>query len=102
MIYVKYDGWIQSQGDFDFCNRLNEQPMAEWNGTVGPYHKVLNQIIQERLENMPQNAQKLQIDEKAKQAIEEIIRRGNDAKVRAKGGGVIVSEVKETIKYRPQ
>ena len=45
---------------------------------------------------------KPQLDEKAKQAIEEIIRRGKDAKVRVKGDGIIVSEIKETIKYSTQ
>ena len=35
-------------------------------------------------------------------AIKDILSRGNDAKVRRKGDGYIVSEVKETIKYRAQ
>ena len=33
------------------------------------------------------------------QAIEAIIRRGNDAEIRRKGDGYIVLEVKKTIKY---
>ncbi len=41
------------------------------------------------------------MDEKAIKAIEDIIRRGNDAKVRRKGNGYVVVEVKETIKYSP-
>lgn len=32
-------------------------------------------------------------------AIEDIIRRGNDAEIRRKGDGYIVLEVKKTIKY---
>lgn len=34
-------------------------------------------------------------------AIEDIIKRGNDAKVRRKGDKYVVIEVKETIKYSP-
>lgn len=34
-------------------------------------------------------------------AIEAIIKRGNDAKVRRKGDKYVVIEVKETIKYSP-
>lgn len=39
------------------------------------------------------------MDEKLMQAIEAIIRRGNDAEIRRKGDGYIVLEVKKTIKY---
>ncbi len=39
------------------------------------------------------------MDEKTIQAIEAILKRGNDAEVRNKGGGVIVLEVKKTIKH---
>ena len=39
------------------------------------------------------------MDEKTIQTIEAIIKRGNDAEVRKKGDGVIVLEVKKTIKY---
>lgn len=41
------------------------------------------------------------LDKKTIEAIEAIIKRGNDAKVRRKGGGYTVIEVKETIKYSP-
>lgn len=41
------------------------------------------------------------MDEKTIQAIEAILRRGNDAKVRRKGGGYVVVEIKETIKLSP-
>ncbi len=41
------------------------------------------------------------MDEKTINAIKAIINRGNDAKVRRKGNGYIVVEVKETIKYSP-
>lgn len=41
------------------------------------------------------------MDEKTIKAIEDIVKRGNDAKVRRKGGGYVIVEVKETIKYRP-
>ena len=34
-------------------------------------------------------------------AIEAIIKRGNDVEIRRKGGGVVVLEVKKTIKYSP-
>lgn len=37
--------------------------------------------------------------EKIMKAIEEILKRGNDAVVRRKGDGVIVLEEKRTIKY---
>ena len=39
------------------------------------------------------------MDEKIIRAIEAILRRGNDAEVRKKGDGVIVLEVKKTIKH---
>lgn len=39
------------------------------------------------------------MDDKLMQAIEDIIRRGNDAEIRRKGDGYIVLEVKKTIKY---
>ena len=39
------------------------------------------------------------MDDKLMQAIEAIIRRGNDAEIRRKGDGYIVIEVKKTIKY---
>lgn len=42
------------------------------------------------------------LDEKAKQAIEAIIQRGNDAEIRKKGDGYIVLEVKKTIAYSAQ
>ena len=41
------------------------------------------------------------MDEKTIKTIEDILKRGNDAKVRRKGGGYVVVEVKETIKYSP-
>lgn len=43
----------------------------------------------------------LKMDQKTIQAIEAILKRGNDAKVRRKGGGYVVVEVKETVKYSP-
>ena len=39
------------------------------------------------------------MDAKTIKAIEDIIKRGNDAEVRQKGGGIIVLEVKKTIKH---
>ncbi len=39
------------------------------------------------------------MDQKTIQAIEAILKRGNDAKVRRKGSGYVVVEIKETIKY---
>lgn len=42
------------------------------------------------------------MDAKTIQAIEAIIRRGNDAEVRRKGNGVIVLEIKKTIKHCTQ
>ena len=39
------------------------------------------------------------MDDKTIKAIEEIIKRGNDAEIRRKGNGYIVLEVKKTIKY---
>jgi len=41
------------------------------------------------------------MDEKTIKAIEAILKRGSDAKVRRKGNGYVVIEVKETIKYSP-
>ena len=41
------------------------------------------------------------MDEKTIQAIEAILKRGHDAKVRRKGGGYVVIEIKETIKSGP-
>lgn len=39
------------------------------------------------------------LDREAIQAIEAIIKRGNDAEIRRKGDGYIVLEVKKTIKH---
>lgn len=39
------------------------------------------------------------MDEKTIQAIEAIIKRGNDAEIRKKGDKIIVLEVKKTIKH---
>ena len=39
------------------------------------------------------------MDEKTIKTIEAIIQRGNDAEVRKKGDGVVVLEVKKTIKH---
>lgn len=39
------------------------------------------------------------MDEKTLQAIEAILKRGNDAEIRRKGDGYIVLEVKKTIKH---
>ena len=39
------------------------------------------------------------LDERAREAIEEILRRGCDAQVQRKGDGVVVLEVKRTKKY---
>mgnify|MGYP000215998835 FL=1 len=39
------------------------------------------------------------MDDKLMQAIEAIIRRGNDAEIRRKGDVYIVLDVKKTIKY---
>ena len=41
------------------------------------------------------------MDEKTIKAIEDIIKRGNDVKIRRRGKGYVVVEVKETIKYSP-
>lgn len=41
------------------------------------------------------------MDKATADAIDAILKRGNDAKVRRKGGGYVVVEVKETIKYIP-
>lgn len=43
----------------------------------------------------------LKMDENTIRTIEAILKRGNDAKVRRKGGGYVVIEIKETIKYSP-
>ena len=40
------------------------------------------------------------IDNEVLQAIEAILKRGNDAEVRRKGDGVIVLEVQKKIKYQ--
>lgn len=45
------------------------------------------------------NELKLSLDEKTIQTIESIIKRGNDAEIRQKGNGIIVLEVKKTIKH---
>ena len=39
------------------------------------------------------------LDENAKKTIETIIKRGNDARVRRRGNGVVVLEEKAEIKY---
>ena len=41
------------------------------------------------------------MDQKTIQTIEAILKRGNDAKIRRKGSGYVVVEIKETIKYSP-
>ena len=41
------------------------------------------------------------IDDAAVTAIEDILRRGNDAEVKRRGEGCIVLEIKKTIKYPP-
>lgn len=41
------------------------------------------------------------MDEKTIKAIETILKRGSDVKIRRKGGGYVVLEVRETIKYSP-
>ena len=41
------------------------------------------------------------MDEKTIQTIESILKRGNDAKIRRKGDGYVVIEIKETIKSSP-
>lgn len=41
------------------------------------------------------------MDEMTRRTIDAILARGNDAKVRRKGNGYVVVEVKETIKYSP-
>lgn len=41
------------------------------------------------------------MDKQTIETIESIIKRGNDAKIRRKGNGYVVVEVKETIKYTP-
>lgn len=42
------------------------------------------------------------MDDKTIQASEAILKRGNDAKVRRKGGGYVVIEIRETIKSSPR
>lgn len=42
------------------------------------------------------------LTKEADKAIEEIIKKGNDAVVKKKGDGYIVMEDKKTIKYRTQ
>ena len=39
------------------------------------------------------------LDDKARQAIEEILKRGNDAQVQRKGDGCKVYEVKRTVRH---
>lgn len=41
------------------------------------------------------------IDNEVIQAIEAILKRGNNAEVRRKGDGVVVLEVQKKIKYQP-
>lgn len=41
------------------------------------------------------------MNQEAIKTIEDIIKRGNDAKIRRKGKNYVVVEVKETIKYSP-
>lgn len=43
---------------------------------------------------------KIKLDADAIAAIEAALNRGNDAKVKRKGDGVIVAEIEEKIKYR--
>ena len=45
--------------------------------------------------------EKILLDQKTIEAIEAILKRGDDAKVRRKGSGCVVIEMKETIKYNP-
>ena len=42
---------------------------------------------------------RVKLDEKAIKAIEAVLNKGNNAEVRRKGDGVVVSEVKRTIQY---
>jgi hypothetical protein len=43
------------------------------------------------------------MDEKTiMQTVREILKRGNDAEIRRKGDGYIITEVKKTIKYSTQ
>lgn len=51
--------------------------------------------------NYARGGEKILLDKKTVEAIEAILKRGNDAKVRRKGGGYVVIELKETIKYSP-
>lgn len=41
------------------------------------------------------------MDEKTIKAVDAILKRGSDVKIRRKGSGYVVLEVKETIKYSP-
>ena len=41
------------------------------------------------------------MDKKTIAAIEAILKRGNDVKIRRKGEGYVVIEIKETVKYSP-
>ena len=43
----------------------------------------------------------VKLDDKVKEAVEAILRRGNDAVIRRKGDGVIVLEEKRKIVYNP-
>lgn len=55
--------------------------------------------------NYARGCEKILLDQKTDQktieAIEAILKRGNDAKVRRKGSGCVVIEMKEIIKYSP-
>lgn len=42
----------------------------------------------------------VKLDDEAKKTIEEIIKRGNDAKVRRSKGGIVIFEEVQKIKYR--
>lgn len=44
----------------------------------------------------------MRMERKTIEAIEAILDRGNDAEVRKKGGGIVVLEVKKTIKHSTQ
>ena len=44
---------------------------------------------------------KVELDLKAKEAIENILRRGNDVKIRRNKDSFVIIEEKQTIKYRP-
>ena len=49
----------------------------------------------------PSDKKTAYLDDKAKRAIEEILKRGNDAQVQRKKDGCVVIEVKKQIKYTP-